>query len=239
MQPQILIAAAGDSSGALPLSPRFRRLAASRVGARHTRMRDLCREARERRAPVADGSARSYARPARTGCGRPIRNGAPTRPRQARRPPRPALPRRVGADRLAGGRRGPRPGDVRARALAPALPAQRGRPRLPAARAAQHVPEPQAQREGARAGRAAARRARRARGSACAASRRPRSRPASSTPPWPRCRRLPRRARRRRHRRALVQGDGAGAEDPRGHRDEPALPRAAAGRARARGRRCA
>ncbi len=63
MQPQILIAAAGDTSGALPLSPRFRQLAASRVGARHTRMRDLCREARERRAPVADESARSYARP--------------------------------------------------------------------------------------------------------------------------------------------------------------------------------
>src|SRR3954453_15127444 len=63
MEPQILIAATGETSGALPLSPRFRRIAASRVGARHTRMRQLCREARERRGSAAEESARFYARP--------------------------------------------------------------------------------------------------------------------------------------------------------------------------------
>ena len=43
--------------------------------------------------------------------------------------------------------------------------------------------------------------------------------------------RLPRRARRRRRRRPLVQGGGARAADPRGHGDEPPLPRPPAGRA--------
>ena len=40
--------------------------------------------------------------------------------------------------RIARGRGGPRAGHLRARARAPAVPARRGRPRLPAARAAQH-----------------------------------------------------------------------------------------------------
>ena len=58
-------------------------------------------------------------------------------PRQARRPP---VPRRLGAVRLARGRRGPRAGDVRARALAAAHAARRRRAVLPDARPAQHVP---------------------------------------------------------------------------------------------------
>ena len=44
-------------------------------------------------------------------------------------------------------------------------------------------------------------------------------------------RRLPRRPRRRRHHRPLLQGGRTRPADPRGHGDEPPLPRAAAGRA--------
>src|SRR3954454_6438110 len=66
---------------------------------------------------------------------------AAARPAPARRPPRPALPRRLGALRLPRGRRGPRPGHLRPRARAAAVPAPRGRPRVPAPRAPEHVPE--------------------------------------------------------------------------------------------------
>ena len=50
-------------------------------------------------------------------------------------------------------------------------------------------------------------------------------------------RRLPRRPRRRRRHRPLVQGGGEALADPRGHGDEPPLPRPPAGRAPGRGRR--
>ena len=48
--------------------------------------------------------------------------------------------------------------------------------------------------------------------------------------------RLPRRPRRRRHHRPLLQGGGARPAHPRGHGDEPPLPRPPAGRAPSRGR---
>ena len=186
MQPQILIAAAGDTAGALPLSPRFRRLAASRVGARHTRLRDLAARRGNGAPPVADG-ARGLCSAGRIGCRRPSRDGASARPRTTRRSSRPALPGRLGALRFARGRGGSRPGDVRARARPPAVSSQRGRPRLPAAHAAQHVPEPEA-----RAAQPACRRRRCPTRSTSSrtrthATRRPRSRPASSTPRSPRC----------------------------------------------------
>ena len=64
-------------------------------------------------------------------------------PDPARRPP---VSRRVGAVRIARGRRGSRPGDVRAGALAAARAARRRRAVLPDARAAQHVPDEPAHR---------------------------------------------------------------------------------------------
>ena len=115
----------------------------------------------------------------------PCSDGTRARPRTARRPPRPALPRRVGALRFAGGRRGPRPGDVRARALAAATPSQRGRPRLPPARAAQHVPQRAQNEEPQAPPRAAPRPDGRRRRSQGRAAARPRSRPGSSMPPSP------------------------------------------------------
>src|SRR4051812_37613066 len=67
------------------------------------------------------------------------RGAAHPRPGDARRSPRPALSRGVGALRLARGRRGPRAGDLRAGAAPPAAGPARGRPRLPVPDAAQHV----------------------------------------------------------------------------------------------------
>ena len=134
--------------------------------------------------------SQATAQPGRQGYARngrpPSSDAAPARPRPARRPPRPALPRRVGALRLARGRRGSRPGDLRARARPPAPAPQRGRSRLPPARAAQHLPEPEADREPPAASRPAARRSSTSSPTRRRASRRPRSRPASSTPRSPR-----------------------------------------------------
>src|ERR1700754_563724 len=64
----------------------------------------------------------------------------PTRTARGGAPPRPALSRCVGAVRLTRGRRGPRPGDRRARPLQTAPAARRGGARLPAQRAAQRLP---------------------------------------------------------------------------------------------------
>ena len=164
-----------------------------------------------------------------------LHDGAHARPSPARRSSRPALPSRVGAVRLAGRRRGSRPGDVLACARPPAVASPRRRPRLPVARAAEHVPESEADREPAPSNRPAARatRSRRRPAGGRAAGRE--SRPASSTPPWPRSpptsatcsspSTLPGSPTRRR----------PFAADPRGHGHEPPLPRAPAGRAPARG----
>ena len=66
------------------------------------------------------------------------------RPRGAGRPHRSAVSSRVEPVRLARGSRGPRPGDVRPGPAKAPHAALRGRPRLPAARAAQHVLQPAA-----------------------------------------------------------------------------------------------
>ena len=52
----------------------------------------------------------------------------------------------MGALRLSPGRGGPGPGDLRTRPRPPALAAKRGRSRLPAASAPEHVPHPEADR---------------------------------------------------------------------------------------------
>ena len=113
---------------------------------------------------------------------------------------------------------------------------QRGRPRLPPARAAQHLPEPEADREPAAAPEPAPRRARprrrpaRARAAGRARGRRALRRDRRAPG------RLPRRPRCRRHHRPLLQGGGAGPADPRGDGHEPPLPRPPAGRAPSRRR---
>ena len=66
-------------------------------------------------------------------------------------------------------------------------------------------------------------------------SRRPRSKPASSMRRSPRFRVIPRRPRRRGHHRPLLQGGRSRAAHPRGHGDEPPLPRPPTGRAPSRG----
>ena len=71
-----------------------------------------------------------YARLARTGSRQSV-DAAHARPRPTRRPPRPALPGRVGALRLAGGGRGSRAGDVQPRALAAATAALAQAPATP------------------------------------------------------------------------------------------------------------
>ena len=73
-----------------------------------------------------------------------------------------------------------------ARARPPAPTPERGRPRLPPARAPQHLPERETERAPPAASRPAARPARPRRRPAVRANRRPRSRPASSMPPSPR-----------------------------------------------------
>src|SRR3954451_18553615 len=154
-----------------------------------------------------------------------LANGAHARPCPAWRPPRPALPGRLGALRLARGGRGPRPRDLRAPARAAAPASQRGRPRLPPARAAQHLPEPEAQREpSAENGpitRAARSRRRLARAPAASRARGGRALRGNRRTPG----RFPRRPRRGRYRRPLVQGGRARPPHSRGHGDEPPLPR--------------
>jgi hypothetical protein len=120
----------------------------------------------------------------------------------------------LGRFAVARGRGGPRLGHVRARTLPPAAAPQRGRPRLPPASAAQHVPEPEADREPPAPSRPATR------------PGRPRRRPAGA-PPAGRVRgrralrsgrraagRFPRRPRRRRHHRPLLQGGVTRPADP-------------------------
>src|SRR5215218_7328852 len=162
--------------------------------------------------------------------GSPI--GASARPREARRPPRPALPRRVGPRRLARGCGGSRPGDLQPGPRATALPPPRRRPRVPAARAPQHVPEHEANRGPAPTNRASPGGSRLRRGALVDPPRR-RTRGAGGIrdgggPPGG----LPRRRRRGRRRRPLLCRGGDGAADSAGDGDEPPLPRTAAGRAR-------
>src|SRR5439155_12930865 len=91
-------------------------------------------------------------------------DGARARPAKARGPRRPALPCGVGTLRLAPGRRGPRPGDLRTRARAATAAAPGRRPRISAAGVAQHVLHAEAARAPSPARNAASRRPRAGRG---------------------------------------------------------------------------
>src|SRR5262249_36053092 len=110
-------------------------------------------------------------------------------------------------------------------------PAEGGRPRLPPARAAQHVPDAAPQREPPAARERRPRPARAPRRSAGAsAARGGRGRRAVRGDRGA-AGRFPRRPRRRRCRRAVVQGGRRCPPYPDRHGDEPRVPRASGGRA--------
>ena len=120
------------------------------------------------RTPRADRGTHPPPVPCRICSAHGDRGRTTARPVHPRRPRRPAVPRRLGPVRNPRGRRGPRPGDVRAGSGQAPLPARRRRPRVSPAGAAQHVrePPPGARAPAARHGRARGRGVRRSRGGA-------------------------------------------------------------------------
>ena len=74
--------------------------------------------------------------------GSPGRQAAHARPQSSARSHRPAIPRGVGAVRIATGRRGSRAGDIRERAQATPAAPRRQRNRLPPASLAKHARKP-------------------------------------------------------------------------------------------------